>query len=377
MSGRITNGQAALLLTALVVAISLHKFWLDAYNNYRIFAGSFDVLAAHQNLYAPHPERYADLFKYSPTFALAMAPFAWQPEVTGLVCWNLLNALALFAALRALWPQGWQARLALAIVVLELVISMQSSQSNALVAALMVAAFAALERRRPWTAGAFIAGGLFLKVYGAAVGCLAILYRWRGRAIGATAVWLVFFALAPLVVLTVPELEQQYRAWLGVRGTFVTERNASIMRIVAAFGSPYLGPVVVQALGAAVFVLPFARVKEWSSPRFRLDLLCSLLIAIVIFNISAEPPTYVVAVTGGAIWYAARPRKGVIDRVVLGVLLLTSFVSTDAYGQRGMLVGPYTLKALGCFIVWVRINAALLTGDYAARELEGAETAEG
>ena len=97
----------------------------------------------------------------------------------------------------------------------------------------------------------------------------------------------------------------------------------------------------------------------------------------MIFNISAEPPTYVVAVTGGAIWYAARPRKGVIDRVVLGVLLLTSFVSTDAYGQRGMLVGPYTLKALGCFIVWVRINAAQLTGDYAARELEGAETAVG
>jgi hypothetical protein len=184
-------------LGALTIGVSLHKYWLDSYNNYRIFARSLKVLLAHENLYVAHPEYYHDLFKYSPTFPLLMAPFSWQPDVTGLVCWNLLNAFALFAAVRAVLPESRQAVVALAVLLLELVISLQSSQSNGLTAALMLYAFAQLEHGRPCRAALFMVGGFFLKVYGLAIAVLAFLYRDRGRLVACGAVWFVAFAAAP------------------------------------------------------------------------------------------------------------------------------------------------------------------------------------
>jgi hypothetical protein len=373
-AARITARQAVVGLGLLVAAVSLHKYWVGGINNYRIFAHSFDVLTARGDLYAPHPEHHWDVFKYSPTFALLMAPFAWLPEAAGLVCWNLLNALALLGALQVLWPDGPRARIAMAAIALELVVSIQSSQSNALVAAQMVLAFAALERRQVWRAGAFVAAGFFLKVYGAAVGVLSLLYGWRLRAIASTAVWLAVLGLAPLAVITAPELARHYARWADVGGTFDDRQNASVMRWLELAEFPPAASTIVQAAGALVFLLPFLRRSAWRSARFRLDLLCSLLMAAVIFNISAEPPTYVVAVTGGAIWYAARPVRRGSDHAMLAILLFTSFVSTDAYGLRGPFVGPYTLKTLGCLIVWLRINAGLLTDAYTCPDLASGDT---
>jgi len=46
-----------------------------------------------KDLYAPYPNEYWDLYKYSPTFALLMAPLALLPTLAGLAGWNLLNVV--------------------------------------------------------------------------------------------------------------------------------------------------------------------------------------------------------------------------------------------------------------------------------------------
>jgi len=364
MASRVTNRQAAAAIIVLVVGVSVHKYSLGTFNNYRIFARSFDVLVSHQDLYAPHPDLHDDVFKYSPTFPLFMAPFAWQPDATGLVCWNLLNALLLVAAIRRLWPEGPQSTIAIAVIALELVVSLQSSQSNGIVAALMILAFTALERGRSSQAGFFIVAGFFLKIYGVAVAALALLYRERWRIAVHSAMWFVLFAAAPLVLLSVDELIDQYTTWLGVGQTFKVPTNASLMRLVDRYLYPGADPRVVQAIGGVIYALPFARIGAWHDPLFRLKLLCSLLIAVVIFNNSAEPPTYVIAVAGGAIWYAATPTRRTADHVfALTLLLVVSLISTDVYPRefRGLYAGPYTVKALGCLVIWLRINFELLT----------------
>jgi len=48
-------------------------------NNFLIFRSAFDHLLAGRDLYAAYPAEHADLFKYSPTFALLFAPFALLP----------------------------------------------------------------------------------------------------------------------------------------------------------------------------------------------------------------------------------------------------------------------------------------------------------
>src|SRR5690349_10862668 len=119
------------------------------HNVFRIFRQSFWHLLAGQNLYAAYPAEQggapADLFKYSPTAALLFAPFAIPPYSLALLGWSLLSALLLYRAL-ALVLEAKQALFASLIVLPDLFASLQACSSNAVVAALIILAFAALER---------------------------------------------------------------------------------------------------------------------------------------------------------------------------------------------------------------------------------------
>ena len=117
-----------------------------------------------QDLYAEYPAEHTDRFKYSPTFALLFAPFAWLPWPLALLLWNVLNALLLFVAVERVLPPR-RALLALALLLLEVLRGMQNAQSNALVAALIILAFVAMERRRSWRAALAVALGACVKIF--------------------------------------------------------------------------------------------------------------------------------------------------------------------------------------------------------------------
>src|SRR6266849_2643419 len=137
------------LLLALYLAsaalVTVQQAILGHSNNLSIFrAASLDLFAG-RDLYAGHPEQHLDFYKYSPTFALLFAPLAYLPFALAFLCWALLNVLLLWYALERLLPQR-QATLALGLLYLEVLLALQYGQSNALVAALMVLAFIAMER---------------------------------------------------------------------------------------------------------------------------------------------------------------------------------------------------------------------------------------
>jgi hypothetical protein len=343
----------------------VQQYVRHGYNNYLIFANSLKLLLSHQSLYAPHPELFSDSFKYSPTFPLLMAPFAWQPVFSGLLCWNLLNGFALFAAIRALWTNDDRRVVAaMALVAIELVTSMQNVQVNPLVAALIVLAFVQLERAQSWRAGLAIAAGFFVKGYGVAAGLLALIYPTRFRVAGAALAWGVVLGALPLIALSWDEVLRQYGDWINVREAFDPLRKASVMRVWGRYIDPDVNPIAIQVAGGLILLLPLARRHVWGDPLFRLRLLCSLLVALVIFNNAAEPPTYILAMTGCAIWYLSVPARSRLDRAVtLAIMLGVSLISTDLYPRslRGTLVGPYTGKAIGCLILWIRMNWELLT----------------
>ena len=113
-------------------------------NNLRIFRSSFANLVNGRDLYGLYPEQYWDHFNYSPTFALLMAPFAWLPEFASALLWNFCNVFALFAAVCALSLDGRARAIVLWLVGIELLTSIQNFQSNALVAALIIATLVSL-----------------------------------------------------------------------------------------------------------------------------------------------------------------------------------------------------------------------------------------
>jgi hypothetical protein len=75
---------ALYVVTALLVTIQQAVHGHS--NNLSIFRTATSNLLAGQDLYAPHPGRHFDFYKYSPTFALLFLPFAYLPFALSFLC---------------------------------------------------------------------------------------------------------------------------------------------------------------------------------------------------------------------------------------------------------------------------------------------------
>ena len=142
---------AAIASLHLVLLGTHHEFegrMYTEYNNYIIFKNSFYHLLEGKDLYILYPNEQWDLYKYSPAFALFMGLIAWLPNIIGLIIWNVLNALVLLWAIKMLPFRQRTISLLLWFVFLEMLTSIQSSQSNAMIAGLIIAAYGWLQRGR-------------------------------------------------------------------------------------------------------------------------------------------------------------------------------------------------------------------------------------
>jgi hypothetical protein len=115
---------------------------------------------------------------------------------------------------------------------------------------------------------------------------------------------------------------------------------------------------------------------HYDDNRFKLFYLAQVLIGLVIFSTSAESPTYVIAVTGFAIWYAAfgEDRPPWMKWMLVLLFLLTILSSTDVFPSyiRNSLIKPYALKALPCVLAWGAITVQLLF--YRRGNIDAAQT---
>jgi len=332
-------------------------------NNFLIFRSAFDHLLAGRDLYAAYPAEHADLFKYSPTFALLFAPFALLPFGIALLAWNLLNVLLPYAALRLALPSGQRLE-AIQLTGLGLIATVDGTQSNGLVAALIVLAFAALERDRIGAASAVIAAGVLVKLFPAAAGLLGIPRRDRIRFMAFGVGVTVAMVALPALITGVPGLIRQYESWFGMASVDAADRGGSVMRLLH-IGAGYDGPNwPVQLVGIGLLALPVAlRPSRWQDADFRRGSLASVLLFSVIFNHKAEQPTFIIAVLGVAIWYALSPRGGV--RAVLAgstvaatVPILMTVISPGLVAQT--VDGPLLILSACCTVVWLTLQGELL-----------------
>jgi hypothetical protein len=147
------------------------------YNNYKIFKHSFYHLNGNKDLYQLYPDEQWGLFKYSPAFSLLFGIFAVFPDFIGLNLWNMLNALILLMAVYYLPNTDIRIKGAILLTCLvELITSMQNSQSNALIAGLLILAFGSLERRQNWLSALFIVLSVCIKLFGIFGFLLFLLY---------------------------------------------------------------------------------------------------------------------------------------------------------------------------------------------------------
>jgi hypothetical protein len=334
------------------------------YNNYVIFKNSFFHLIDSKDLYILYPEEQWDLYKYSPTFALAMGSLAYLPDVIGLTIWNLINAVSLFAAIRMLPITDKKISLLLWFIALELLTSLQSSQSNALLAGLLIGAFALLERRKTAMATLLLVAATFIKVYGAIGFALFLFYPDKVKFILWSALWTVLFFFTPLAVLSPQELFAQYQSWARMMGE---DQSVSFGFSVMGWLHSWfgLGEVknIVIGLGILLFFIPLIRYRQYGNLLYRMLFLAFMLVWVIIFNHKAESSTFIIAVTGIAIWYFAHEPVNWRKIVLWVVFIFTCLSPTDLFPPtvRKEIFVPYVIKVVPCIMVWCIVFAELMT----------------
>lgn len=342
---------AILLILAFFITVqsigtgATHFLWgrnYTHYNNYVIFKHSFSHLIENKNLYDFYVGQYADLYKYSPTFAFFMAPFYWLSDAAGLFIWNALNMLVLYYALSKLTIiDAKQKLLLLLFIMFEFILSTQNSQSNALLAGLTILSFNLFEKGKFWHASLFIALGFYIKIYSILACLLIFFYPKKFKSIGILAVCFIVLFLLPLLAIDFSDLITQYKNWYEL---LKMDQDESIGMSAFLFMNNLFPTNVAKLLtlgiGLIMLITPLFLRKNHENSIFRTMYLALILIWMVIFNHKAESPTFIIAVCGVGIWYFVS-EKNVFHKILLfGTLICTSLWFTDIVPKPVKMIFP-------------------------------------
>lgn len=376
----ILNWKFLVLLYALLVvfatwqASAIHKQSSDRasnftkHNNYLIFKNAHQHLKANTDLYIAYPQEYWDLYKYSPSFAVLFAPFSYLPDTLGLGLWNALNA---FALLLAIYYLPFKSRtkpifLALALAV-EMLTSIQNQQSNALMSALMIAAFVLMERNKLFWAAGLLMLSVYIKLFGIVAFVMFLFYPNKIKAALYSIFWLLFLFAIPLLSVDLHSLWQQYINWGAL---LAMDHQGSLGFSVMGWLNSWfhLNPDknILLLSGAAILVAPLVRFRQWQNQKYRFYYLSSVLIWVVIFNHKAESPTFVIAMAGALIWFF-NASQNTLEKVLLVLaLVLTSLSPTDLFpaALRNSFFVPYAIKAVPMIFIWIYIQVELWRNEF-------------
>jgi len=357
VTAALTRRWLLALYVGSAALVTLQQAVLGRSNNFRVFRSASLNLFAGRDLYAAHPEQHFDFYKYSPTFALLFAPLAYLPFALAYLCWSLLNALLLWYALDRLLPER-PATVALALVYLEVLFSMQYGQSNALVAALLILAFVALEQGRQGRAAALLGVDAFIKIFPLAGLSFALFHPRRARFALLAAAALVGLALLPLAVVPPHELATQYRSWRATEAADALQghRGYALMQYLYMWLGADWPNWPVQLAGTTLLLLPLALGRRrWDDAAFRRLFLGTLLVYLVLFNHQSERATFVVAYTGIAIWYASAPTERLRTAVMTLTLLVMVVHDVDIVPRwvKNEILIPYRIKGIPCLVAWL------------------------
>lgn len=322
-------------VAALVVTIQRGVFGFP--NDFAIFRASFWNLLASRDLYILRLDQARDYFKYSPSFALLFAPFAILPFVAGLFTWNVVNALALFFALRLLLPQR-QWALAQALAFLPMLRSMQSAQSNGLVAALIIVAFVSFERGWLRRGAVSVALGTATKLFPVVAIVFALPRRERIRAVLMTILATAIVIALPLLIVAPRTLIAEYHSWAVLERSEGALVGSSAMSLLRDAGINWPAWPVQIAAGIILLEVLILRARDWGDSEFRLRFLAFVLVFCVVFNHRAERQSAVIAMCGAIIWYLTAPRTASRTALFASIYFLVVLTGSD--------IVPNAIKAL-------------------------------
>jgi hypothetical protein len=173
---------------------------------------------------------------------------------------------------------------------------------------------------------------------------------------------MIILAILPLMVVSFSQLIHLYQSWSYLlTNDQQSSWGISVSGLLHAIFDFKFKTGILLA-GVVLFCLPLLKYRFFSDLKFRLFFLSSILIWTVIFNHKAESPTFIIAITGVAIWFFSQKLKTVNVILVILAFFLSVLSPTDLFPAviRKNLIAPYNLMALPCILIWLKIIFDLL-----------------
>lgn len=353
---------------------------LNKANNYQIFKYVFYHTIEQVNLYAEYPDKYFDSNHYGPLFSIVIAPFALLPDFLGIPLWEMVIAATLLVAIYKL-PMSWKGKVIIYwIAILEVYLNATNSQTNTLIAALIIGSFICIKSEKDFWAACFIMLGLFIKLYGIVGLAFFFFSKHKPKLIGYLFLWGIIFFILPMIISSPQFIIQSYADWyesLMLKNTLnagSVYQNISAIGLVQRVSGLTFSNLIILVPAVILFALQYIPIKEYRNPVYQYGLLASTLIFIVLFSTGSENSTYIIAVTGVAIWFLIqkKPLNKYLLVLFVFTLFLTLFANSDIIPAfiRREIIRPYSLKALPSLLVWFVLVYQLVTfGKTSEKEL--------
>ena len=150
---------------------------------------------------------------------------------------------------------------------------------------------------------------------------------------------------------------------------FAAGQNISLLGIVRKVsGCATYSDLWLLIPGLIVFALPYLRFSQYKHQAFRMAVLASVLMFVVLFSTGSESYGYIIAMGGVAIWYTTAPwqRNRIDIALMIFAFIITSMSPSDLFPTVvwRQLIKPYSLKALPVALIWFKLSYELCTRNY-------------
>lgn len=164
------------------------------------------------------------------------------------------------------------------------------------------------------------------------------------------------------MAINLNQLIYLYKSW-GVLLKTDQENSIgiSVMGILQTWFKLNISKNIIAFVGIILFLLPLLQIRKYKIYDFRLLVLCSSLIWVVIFNHKAESSTYIISICGIAIWFFSRITTRINVVLLILAFLFTTLSSGDLipYFIKDEFINPYNIKSLFSIVIFGKISYEL------------------
>lgn len=296
---------------AVLLFVSVRVFLAPAAKTvYPIFSASGRFWWTGTELYEPYrPTDVQDGYRYSPTFAILVTPFAVFPDRIGGVLWRVFNVAALLGSLawmaRSFLPGGLSLRHYAWLLLLVMPLSLQSinnGQANLVVIASMIGFVAAIREERWNLACLLMALAFVIKVYPVALAMVfLVLYprqlSWR------LPLALIASLLLPFLFQRPEYVVDQYEKWISLvrsedRSNIGLEHMyRDLWLLIHLYGLPISRQaytLIQAAAGAGIAILCWRRQRQgWDLPELFTSALGLVMAWMMLLGPATESSSFV------------------------------------------------------------------------------------